>query len=220
MKKKFAWSYTALTGFETCPFRHYKTKVSKEVSDPPGEDAMWGQRVHKALEERLRDGKPLPPSLINFEPYAVKFESAPGTLLVEQQIALNDQFQPTEWFAKDAWCRAVLDVGVLTGKRGIIADWKTGKRKPENEQLELFAGVGFIAYPQVELLSTGFVWLKEKRMDREQFTRDDSPRIWQNFLPRVERMERAYKADTWDKKPSGLCRKWCPVKSCEHNGQR
>lgn len=215
-----AWSYTALTGFETCPKRHYHTKVKKDVKDPPGEEALWGQRVHKALEERLRDGKPLPPSLKNFEGYAVKFAAAPGELLVEQQIALTAEFKRTEWFAKDVWVRAVLDVGILNRTRALVADWKTGKRKPDNEQMELFAAVAFATYPQIEVADTAFVWLKEKKMDRVTYCRDDSPRIWQNFLPRVARLERAHATDTWDAKPSGLCRKWCPVKSCVHNGLR
>lgn len=220
MAKQVAWSYSALGSFETCPHRHYLTKVKKAVPDPPGEAALWGTRVHSALEERLRDGKPLPPSLASFEGYAAKFAAAPGQLLVEQQIALTADFKVTTWFAKDVWCRAVLDVAVLTGNRAVIADWKTGSRKPENEQLELFAGVAFAAYPEIDVASTGFVWLKEKKMDRETYSRDESYGIWQKFLPRVRRLERAHETDTWDKKPSGLCRKWCPCKSCEHNGQR
>lgn len=213
--KPFAWSYSALGSFETCAHRHYRTKVAKNIPDPAGEDALWGQRVHKSLEERLRDNKPLPPSLANFEPYAARFAAAPGTLLVEQQIALNAKFEPTTWFGKDTWLRCVLDVAVLNGKRAVLADWKTGKRKPDNDQLELFAAVSFIQYPEVEHASTGFVWLKEKKMDREQYTRDDAARIWGNFLPRVARMERAFSSGTWDKKPSGLCNGWCPVKDCE-----
>lgn len=220
MKKLVAWSYSALGSFETCPFRHMRTKVRKDVKDPPGEAALWGQRVHKALEDRIRDGKELPPSLASYEGYAAKFANAPGTVLAEQQIALTADFKPTSWFAKDVWLRAVLDVSVLNGSKALIADWKTGKRKPDNDQLELFAGVIFKTEPQIETASTGFVWLQEKKMDRETFTRDDGPRIWANFLPRVARLERAHETDTWDKKPSGLCRAHCPVRDCEHNGKR
>ena len=46
-QKPFAWSYTALTGFENCPHRHWRTKVVKDIADPPGEAALFGQRAHK-----------------------------------------------------------------------------------------------------------------------------------------------------------------------------
>lgn len=220
MAKPVAWSFSALGSFETCAFRHYKTKVKKDTPDPPGEAALWGQRVHKHLEERLRDGTPLPDSLAPYEKYASPFDKAPGTLKVENQIALTKDFKLTEWFAKDVWCRAVLDVEVINGSKAGIWDWKTGKRKPENDQLELFAGVTFVVHPEVERADTGFIWLQEKKIDKATFTRADGPRIWERFIPRVQRLERAHETDTWDKKPSGLCRKWCPVKSCEHNGQR
>ena len=31
--KPFAWSYTALTGFENCPHRHWRTKVAKDYTN-------------------------------------------------------------------------------------------------------------------------------------------------------------------------------------------
>lgn len=220
MSKPIAWSYTALTGFETCPKRHFHTKVKKDVPDPPGEPALWGQRVHKALEDRVRDKKALPPSLAGYEALAARFDSAPGTVLVEKQICLNRNMEQTTWFGKDAWCRGVIDVGVVNGRKAAFWDWKTGKRSPEIEQLKLFAGLGFISYPEVEVISTGFVWLKEKKMDKEVFTRDDAPAIWEEFLPRVHRLERAHEKAEWPAKPSGLCRNWCPVLSCEFNGKR
>jgi hypothetical protein len=117
MSKPIAWSYTALTAFETCPKQFYHTRVAKDVPNPPGEAALWGQRVHKGLEDRVKDKTPLPPSLSGYEALAAKFDNAPGTVIVEQQICIDKNMQPTEWFSKTAWCRGVIDVGVINGPK-------------------------------------------------------------------------------------------------------
>ena len=55
-----AWSYSMLTAFETCPHQFYRVRVLKDVVEEQGEAALWGDRVHKALENRVRDQEPLP----------------------------------------------------------------------------------------------------------------------------------------------------------------
>jgi len=95
-------------------------------------------------------------------------------------------------------------------------DWKTGKRRPDFDQLEMFAVQVFKHYPQVERIKTTFVWLKEMKMDSETFTREQEPAIWQKILGKITRIEGALEHDNWPAKPSGLCN-WCPCKSfCEY----
>ena len=48
---KFAWSYSSLRAFETCPWRYYLTRVSKEVIEPETEVLKWGNEVHKVFDE-------------------------------------------------------------------------------------------------------------------------------------------------------------------------
>jgi len=216
------WSYSGLTSFETCPKRYYHIKVAKDVQDRPGEAAMWGSTVHKHLEDRVRDNKPLPITIAGYEGLAAMIANAPGTKLVEQQLAVTSGLAPTTWDSTSAWCRGIVDVGVITysGRQAMLLDWKTGKRKPDNDQLMLFAGLSFAHYSSLEKVQTGFVWLKDKKIDKQQFTRKDIPTIWQHFIPRVERMERAYTKALFPPKPSGLCKNYCPVKKnqCEFSG--
>lgn len=216
-----AWSYSSLTSFETCPKRYYHIKVVKDVVDDKSDATVWGSEVHKHLENRLRDGKELPTAIAGYESLAAPIASAPGTKLIEQQFAVTAALQPTGWWDKDAWCRGIVDAGVLTGKRVVLMDWKTGKRKPQSDQLKLFAGLAFAHYPEVEVVSTGFVWLKEGKIDKEKYERQQVPTIWQTFVPRVMRMERAYAEDKFPPKPSGLCGKWCPVpkSKCQFSGR-
>lgn len=206
-----AWSYTALTAFETCPRRYYHTRVAKSVSDPPGEAALWGQRVHKAMEERILHRKPMPEGMEKWASLADKIARASGKPLVEQQIALDEAFRPVSWFAKNAWVRGVIDAGIIRGAKATFVDWKTGKRQPENDQLKLFAGLGFCQYPKVKVINTGFFWLKDNKVDKAEFSKEESPVIWQEFMPRVRRLEEAYANETWPARQSGLCKDWCPV---------
>lgn len=167
------WSYSSLTSYETCPKRYFHIKVAKDVVDVPGEAARWGSTVHKHLEDRVRDGTPLPASISSYEPLVAKIANSPNEKLIECEMAVTRDLKPTEWTAPDAWCRGIVDVGLLTGKRALLLDWKTGKRKPESTQLQLFAGLAFSHHPHLEHVSTGFVWLQANKIDKANFAKSD-----------------------------------------------
>ncbi len=217
MNKTIAWSHSVINSFDTCARRHYLTKVSKEVKDPPGPEMGEGLRVHGALQKRLEGKEPLPDNLSYCEPICDRIVRTNGKLLVEAKLTINAQFQPCGWWDKGAWCRSVIDVGLLGPRTAVVADWKTGKRKPDNDQLELFAGITFAHYPFLEEVHTSFIWLKDRKLDSQLFTRGQVGTIWNNFLPRVKRLALAYQENVWRPNPSGLCGKWCPVsqKHCE-----
>lgn len=214
--KSFSWSYSALTSFETCPRRHYLTKVAKLVIEPQTEALLWGNEVHKALELRQK-GSPLPAKFEHFEPVTQMLMSKHGKKVIEAKFAIDASFRPVGWRDPTTWCRAVVDTGVVGVKSAFLGDWKTGKRKPESDQLKLSAAIGFAHYPYLEKIHTAFIWLKEKKVDTEVFTHEQVGDIWNDFLPRVKRLEAAHQTNTWHPKPSGLCGKWCPVtkKDCE-----
>jgi len=126
--KPFAWSYTALIDYETCPHAYAAKRVYKTVKDEMSPEGLWGNEVHKKLEQRLVHGTPLPAD-IPYEKWAVTIERfrEPGDeLKCEMQMALNRQFKPTGWFAKDAWCRGIIDVMLVkeAGATAYIFDWK------------------------------------------------------------------------------------------------
>jgi hypothetical protein len=228
-----AWSYSALTSYETCPRRHYETRVAKTTKDPKGGPALIGDRAHKVLEQRALKGTEIPTTLKVSDPtagtmvslstegwerYISRILAAPGELQAESQYALNKKLQRVEWFAKDVWVRVIIDLAKINGTKGMMFDWKTGKRDPDTDQLKLFAAVGFHVWPALETIDTAFIWLKTGEIDRERFSRSDIPNIWSEFIPRVKRLDVAHAENKWEPKPSGLCKKWCPVVSCVHNG--
>lgn len=217
-KKQFAWSYSALTAFETCPFQYFRLRVKKDIQEAPSKAMSDGNRVHKALEDRVAKGRPLPPDLKQFEKMCRKFVDSPCDVHCEKSVALTPDLKETTWWAQDVWLRVKFDVEVIISNAKIrIVDYKTGKRKPDSDQLMLFAAAAFTIYPDVQEVDTAFYWLPDKAVDKETFTRErDEAFIWGEFEPRVQKMEQALLNNTFPCKPSGLCRGWCPVRDCQH----
>ena len=215
------WSYSSLTSYETCPRRHKILKIDKLIKEAQTEAILWGNRVHKELELAVADGKPLGPEYVQYQGIVSKVMSAPGEKFAERKFALTASFKPTEFFAADAWMRGVIDLTVVNGKTAAVVDWKTGKVKTDGDQLKLFAAAGFAIYPEVNTVNTGYAWLAANTVTTKRFTRDEVPVIWQEFIPRVARMEAAVENDNWPPKPSGLCKNYCPVgrRLCSHCGK-
>ena len=76
MNKEQAWSYSSLGAFETCPWRWYLTKISKEIVEPQTDATLWGNRVHKAFEHRISNGTPFTPELEGYANTA-EYKNAP-----------------------------------------------------------------------------------------------------------------------------------------------
>lgn len=179
------------------------------------EETLYGQRVHKMFENAVNWGDPLPADYKKFQPLVSKIQAMPGEKLPEFRFSIAEDFQPCAW--KDAWSRGAADLVVKRGKQAIIIDYKTGKRKP-SEQLALYAGFAFAYWPELEEVHTAYVWLKDRKIDRKTYLASEKHKIWENWVPLVHRLYTAYEKDHWQKRPSGLCRNWCPVKDCDFCG--
>jgi hypothetical protein len=195
--------------------------VMKNFQEKPSEIMTWGNDVHKALEERVRDGKPLPVGMRQWEPIAAALSKQPGDKLIEQKLALNENFNPTTWFAKNVWVRSVVDLALLHESKAVIVDYKTGKVKEDFDQLALMAAVMFNQAEELEQITAMFIWLQEEwpgNISKVTYTRDELPQLWERFLKREEAYQDAHRNTEFPPKPSGLCRNWCPVRTCEYHG--
>lgn len=218
-KKPFAWSWSALQGWNTCPRQHYEMKIKKAWPDPPGEVQQWGITVHKLIEDRLTMGKALPTYLNYVEPIIQKLENTKGTVQAEYKLALNKSLKPVEFFDKSAWVRAVGDVVKIHEDRALQVDWKAGRFREGEGQLKLQSAVLMATYPHVQKVGVVYAWLKDKRTTVRTYSRGDLLDIWQEFLPQVTAMEKGIEAGDFPPRPSGLCGRYCAVLSCEHNGR-
>ena len=217
MSKPLAHSHSAIKQYENCPKQYHMQRITKEVKASFGEASMYGNRIHDQLDARFK-GTPLPPESVKYEALVQSFESLPGKLLSEQEMTLNKELEPTGWWDKDAWLRSKIDVLILNGPDAIVADWKTGKHRPDWSQLEMFACQTFKHYPEVQRVKSSFVWLKDMKMDHMSYTRMDAPTLWNKLMTRINRIEASHTEVRWPAKPSGLC-PWCPAKHiCEYFG--
>jgi hypothetical protein len=199
--------------------RWSEIRLLKHFQDAPGPEMLWGNRVHQAIAKTLNPGAPLPDEMLMYQKWIDKVKSLPGKIYVEQKYAINKDFQPTTYFADDVWYRGIGDVVKVGGTRAAILDWKTGKIKVDSVQLMLMAQCVFSHFPEVEKVHTGFVWLKEDCTTPEEFTRQAVADQWPSLLERVASMKNAYDTDDFPPKPSGLCKRHCPVTTCKYHGK-
>lgn len=216
MPKPFAWSYSALGRYESCPKQYYHINLIKDVKDEYGdsEAGAEGNAIHAALFRRVTKGDSLPLPLRHLEPMAAKFANAPGEKHGELKLALNRDFEPTDFFASDVYLRAIIDLAIVRGSRAIVVDWKTGKIKDDFTQLSMSAAVLAQYMPELETFDLAFVWLKHKNISRQSYTKHDLKRVWADLIPRAQRVELALKTTDFPAKKSGLCKGYCRVTKC------
>jgi len=210
------WSWSSLQSFETCPHRHNLTKIAKVITEPTTPALAEGRAAHKSMEDGV-NGKPMAPQHRKYIDLITVIRKAKGQKHTEIKWGVTGNFQRTGFFDKNVWARGVIDVAIIGKSTGVLIDYKTGKPKKDSDQLKLFSAAGFAMYPFLNKIKAAYAWLDHNKMDDETYLREDVPIIWQEFAPRVRRMEIAMERNEWPVKPSGLCG-WCPVgrDKCEH----
>lgn len=213
-----AWSFSSLNDFLNCPRAYALKRVYKTVPVVETEQMRYGTECHLFLENRMVKKDALPAHLDWLEPMMVKVERSGGVPFAEIQMAVSNNLTPCGWSSPEAWCRGIVDGGVRYRDKTVQYDYKTGKRKVSHDQLMLFAGLEFAHFPDVKTVKTGYIWLKERRIDTKEFSRADIPTIWGHFIPNVEKMVKAHDNNVFPPKPSGLCNPWCPAtrEQCEY----
>lgn len=223
MNTPLVWSYTMLETFDQCPKKTFHRYVLKE-KEPSSPELEYGNKVHKALEMRIKSNHKLPDDLAQFEPIAASLAAARKgkKIYTELKLGINRQFQICDFFAEDVWGRLALDV-LLKGEGGAaIFDYKTGKPNDKELQLKMNSLFAFRGFPTVNIITALNIWLKDsppRPGEAYTFKREDESILWQDVMEKVGRLEHAQVNNQWPARPSGLCG-WCPVLSCAHNPKR
>lgn len=219
--KQTAWSYSRLDGFETCPKKFWHMSVRKDVPFEETEAMRYGKLVHKALEHRVSKGKPLPLNFRYLEKYAALLANASGEKLTEQQLAIDADFQPCDWFSDKTWCRAIIDLAIVKDSHAVVFDYKTGKIKDDFTQLKLAGVLLMLHVPEIQTVDLSFLWTKEKKItsNEDRLTREDIKTVMLDLMPRIKRYEKAHRTDSFPARPGYLCKRYCPVVSCPYHGE-
>lgn len=211
MSKPLPWSFSALNNFTTCPHQFYETRVLKNFEDTPGEVAQWGTYVHKCIEDSLNNIAAMPENVQVYAEQIWKAIDGVKGARPEVRLAIDTRLTPCAW--ENRWCGSISDVLKIRDSTAWVIDWKLGKVKP-SAQLKLNALMVFYNYPEVQTIHTSFEWLQFKQRSTDTHTREQIPLLWQSFGKDLTQYAQAFKTDTWQKRPSGLCNGWCPVDTC------
>jgi hypothetical protein len=189
--------------------------------EPESEAMRYGKLVHKALELRVGKGKPMPLNLKHLEKYAKLLADVTGIKLTEQQLAIDNMFNPSDWFSKETWCRAILDLAIVKGSHAIVFDYKTGRIKDDFTQLRLAGVLLMLHEPEIQTIELCYLWTKEKKITRDEkhLTRNDIKTVILELMPRIKKYETAHRTESFPARPGFLCKKYCPVKSCPYHGE-
>jgi hypothetical protein len=205
-----AWSPSRVNTYQKCPKMFFEEAVLGTVPFVQSEQQLYGDRVHKMLDKRIKGEAELPVEEKHLEPLVQSIINAPGQTFAEQKMTINTSLKPTGWFSDDAYCRLVIDVMKINGTVGFMGDWKTGKPNFDQYQLKLNAALGFVFYPSLERITTAYIWLRTKTLDPAKYTRADLPRMWQELLQVPTQIQESSRNNHWPVKPGKHCG-WCGV---------
>lgn len=220
MAKPLPFTFSSLETFINCPLMFYHKYVVKDVKDEPGEAAIYGTNVHAHFENYMNasGGYALPKDIVGHKPKLDQLLAKDGIFWCEEKVALGKDLQPCRYDDPDRLWRGNIDFRLVDRdeQSATLVDYKTGKQRIKWPQLGLYALHTFAAFPNINLVNAQFYWTQFSETTKKVWSRDDTREIWLMFVGDLKQYKEAFKTDTWQPRPSGLCRGWCAVKTCRH----
>ena len=217
-----AWSYSGIKDFEQCARRYHEVKVLKNYPREETEAQGYGTNLHAQAEGFIKDGTPLTPEFSFMQPVMDSIARMEGRKLCEHEMGVRVDLTPCKFDAPDAWARGIADLIVLSPDetKARCFDYKSGGNKyPDTDQLLLMSLMIFKHFPTVQSVSGGLLFVLKGTVAKHRVERDQAANLWWRWRERVSRLEAAHANGVWNPKKSGLCRKYCPVKTCEFCGE-
>lgn len=222
MKSPYPFSHSSLKLFETCPAKFHAEKVIKVYPFKDTEATIYGKELHKAAEEYVRDGVPLPGQFGFLKNTLEAVKAKQGRKFCEHEMAVTNELRPTGFRDPDAWARGIADILIVNDDdlTAWVFDYKSGGDKyPDTGQLTLMSLLVFANFPHIRLVRSGLLFVVKDTMIKHKVDLDRAKEHWQDYRERVARMERAFETGVWNPKPSGLCKRHCENVECPHNGR-
>ena len=215
-----SWSYSSLSLFKQCPRKYYHLRVAKDIKEPRSRALIYGNRVHKAAEEYVKNNVeiPKPFEYIKKSVDAI-LESFKGEVLCEEKLGVTKDLEPCSFYAKDVWYRGIVDLLIIQKDKAVIIDYKTGKHpdRADTDQLELMSLAVFKHYPFVTEIKAGLLFLVKKALIKAKYSSDEQDDLWVKWRDEIDILNTCYVNDVWNARENFTCRGWCPVISCEYN---
>lgn len=220
MSEAGAWSFSRMKAFETCPKQFYHVTVLNEFPFKDTEATLYGKSFHTACEEFIRDGKPMPPQFSFMQETMERLAAMPGEKHCELEMGLTADLEPCGFFDKDVWFRGIGDLIIVNGDTARYVDYKTGKSAKHADvgQLQVMALAIFKHFPQVKKVKGALLFTIANDIVKQDYSVTDEGVLWKPWVMKYAALEKAHETNVWNPRPSGLCRKHCPVTQCAHHG--
>lgn len=210
-----AWSFSRVKDFTKCAYMFYMKSVApkhERVKFVETDAMRQGKLQHKMLQDRVQHGTPIPADYANkLDPIAKSIIMAEGTTFAELELALDENLNPCGYRDWDrAWVRVIIDIMKINKNKAFVGDYKTGTPDFDETQLKLFAAVVFHEFPEVDEVTTAYIWLKTGTLDTAVYKREQLPALWAELLVAPQKMQYASAMNLWPKRPGRWC-KWCDV---------
>ena len=216
-----AWSYSSIKTFEQCPKKYYHLKVLKDVKDSGNEATIYGQEVHKACEDYVKDDVEIPEKFAYVRGVVEAIKRMDGDKHTELKLGVKKVeggYEPCKFLGKDVWWRGIADVVVIRGDTGYSLDYKTSKnaRYADTKQLDLVAAGLFVHFPQLKKVKSGLLFVVSNEFIHKEHFVEQRDEYFDTFKDQLDRLDSAEVSGVWNAKTGPLC-KFCPVSRCEHN---
>lgn len=134
-------------------------------------------------------------------------------ILVEEGFSLvGKNWEPNIYSPKDVdevIYKGKIDLIILSGKKAICIDHKTGKYKElqyqSYEQVMLYCIYIFKKYPQIEEIKCFYSYVEHDKRNEKVITRDELQKMEKHFKDKLQKIENDSK---FDKNVTKLCN-WC-----------
>lgn len=216
------WSFSQLKQWTTCARQYQEVRLLQNFTVADTEQTSYGKAVHKALEEYVAKGTPLPKNYRKFKQAVDSLLAIPGEKYTEIKMGLKaDRVTPCDFDDPDYWVHGIADLVIVDNSDAYSVDYKTGSpRYADMKQLKLMGLMIFALFPMVSHVRSGLLFLTHNEFLPENYVRDDIPRLWKSFREPLELYDIYTSSGNWPANPSGLCKRHCPVSTCQYHGHR
>lgn len=218
-------SPSSITLFENCPLQYAHRYIYKTLPFVETPQIKEGNDFHKAMYMRLGFGSTLSQKYSGFEVTCQALENLGGEMFCEEEITVDREFREVD--SVDKWTKGMLtnklDVKIKFKKtrKAIIIDWKTGKPKDDPTQLLINTVSVLAAEPNIDTVTSIYAYTAYgTTSDPIRFDRKAEPKLREKLMEKIHRIDVAHGSGQFEPRPSGLCKQYCDVLSCPHNGKR
>jgi CRISPR/Cas system-associated exonuclease Cas4 (RecB family) len=219
------WSYSSIKTFAQCPRKYYHLKVAKDVIDKGSTATIYGQELHKAAENYIKDSQKNKVAIdLKFafiQELLDRLNAIEGVKHCELRLGIRKvgtTYEPCNFFDKDAWWRGVADLVVVQEELAFSVDYKTSKnaRYADTKQLDVVAAAIFTHFPKIKKIKSALAFVVSKDFIHKEHYSELRDSYFNTFSSELDQLANAHETGVWNALSSPLC-KFCPVYNCEHN---